>query len=90
MLVSTMFISLQACLDCQNISKSCPHDHLVLNYGLRTKLYISSISRNYSKSESSFCIGQVWSEPDKSSLPIHQTSQAQLPDKSGALEYLNS
>jgi hypothetical protein len=74
MLVFTMFISLQARLDYQNISKSCPHDQLVLNCSLRTKLYIARISETGSKSENPICTGQVRSELDKSSLLVHRTS----------------
>jgi hypothetical protein len=59
MLVFSMFISYQACHVCQNILKSCSHNQLVLNYDLRTKLYIARISGTSSKSENHFCTEQV-------------------------------
>jgi hypothetical protein len=81
MLVFIMFISYQACLVCKNISKSCPHDQFVLNYGLRTKLYIARISEIYSKFEGPISTGQVRSPPPLPP-PVDWTSPAKPTDKS--------
>jgi hypothetical protein len=85
MLVFFMIISYQACLVCKIISNSCPHDQFVLNCGLSTKLYISTISGFQSESEIPILIGQVRTTPDKSRQGLHWTTLVPSPDKSDAL-----
>jgi hypothetical protein len=59
----------------------------MLNYGLSTKLYITSFSETSFKSENPILIGQVWPIPDKFDQGFHRTSPVSSSDKSGAPGY---